>query len=99
MTLQGSHSQGKAGITVTISLSEKGDLLRFQSSDLGKRIEHCCRLLGIAYAEINDVAIRRMVAQDRTAGKRSKKKGFLFVDQWNGDVCCRVPTFPLIART
>src|SRR5580700_1562565 len=89
MTLQGRHSQGKAGIAVTISLSEKSDLLWSQSSQVNERVEHRCRLLGVACAEIDYVAIRRIVAQDRTARERGEKQDFLFVDQRNRDGCCR----------
>src|ERR1700738_298518 len=91
MTPQGIHSQDEAGITVTVSLSEKGDLLRLQSSDFDERVDHCCRLLGVACAVINDVAVWRIIAQDRTAREWSEKQRFLFVGQRNGDNCRRGP--------
>ena len=40
MPLKGDHSHGKADVNITISLSEKGDLLRFQSGDVDQRIDH-----------------------------------------------------------
>src|SRR5580700_970597 len=85
MTLQGNHSKGEAAITVTISLSEKGDLLRLQSSDIDERVEHSCRLFGVSGAVIDDVAVRRIISQDRTAREGSKKQGLVFVGQWHGD--------------
>src|SRR5260370_17851369 len=84
MPQQGSHYQDEAGIPVTVSLSDKGDLLRLQSSDVDERVDHCCRLLGVAFAVINAVAVWRIIAQDRTAREWSEKQRFLFVGQRNG---------------
>src|SRR5258705_10637066 len=87
MTLQGNYSKGEAAVTVTISLSEKGDLLRLQSSGVDESVEQRCRLLGVPGAVIDDVAVRRIVSQDRTAREGSKKQGLIFVGQWHGDDC------------
>src|SRR5271157_2260547 len=89
MMPQGGHSKGEAIITVTISLSEKSDLLRVQSGDVDERVEHCRHLFGVARTEIYDVAIRRIVTQDRAARERCEKQSFKLVDQRNGDDCCR----------
>src|ERR1700759_2096509 len=88
MALQGSYSQQKANILVIISLSEEGDLLRLQATYVDERIDHCCGLFGVASTEINDVAVRRVIAQDWTARERGKKQGLLIVGNWNGHDCC-----------
>src|SRR5580693_1516285 len=78
-----------ADVNITISLSEKGDLLRFQSGDVDQRIDHFCRLFSVACAEVNDVVIRRMIAQDWTTRIRSEKQDPLIFGQRNGDDGCR----------
>src|ERR1700734_1504878 len=88
MALQGSHSQQKANILVIISLSEEGDLLRLQATYVDERIDHCCGLFGVASAEINDVPVRRVIAQDWAARERGKKQRPLIVGNWNGHDCC-----------
>src|SRR5580692_1872686 len=88
MPLQGSHSEDESDIIVIISLSEKADLLRLQATYVDERVDHCCRLFGVASAEINDVAVRRVIAQDWTARVCGEKQRLLIVGQRNGDVCC-----------
>jgi len=60
--MESRQSQGKSGVPVTISLREKGDFCRVQSSDFNERVDDCGNFLGVTGAEINNVAIRRVIS-------------------------------------
>src|ERR1700678_2855197 len=96
MPFQESHSHGIGGI---ILLREKGNLTRFQSSDVNQRIDSCLRFLVVASPEIDDVAVGWGIAQDRSARKGSEEQRFFFSGQRNRHDSCRGATLPIIART
>src|SRR5580704_5662626 len=84
LTLQSSDATTETRVTVTIPLSEKGNLLGLKTGSGRKRIDHRCGLLSVAGAEVDDVAVRRVVTQYAGARKRSEKQRFLFVNYRNG---------------
>ena len=65
---------GKSGIAVRILLREHRDLPRLQPAYLDQVTDDGVGFLGIAGAVVEDVAIRRIVAQDIGAGERAEEQ-------------------------
>ena len=54
-----------------------------------RRVDHRVCFLGVSSTEINDITVRRIIAQDRSASERSEKERLFFVGQRNGNDGCR----------
>ena len=84
VALQAPRSPREAGVAVGVALSEEGDLLRPQPHLPDQDVDHRARLLRVAGAVVDDVAVGGRLAQDPGAGERAEEGGSRFVCDGNG---------------